>query len=161
MTKLFRDAIAIITPLLFAFAANAQSLPEFSLKCNESGSQSNFRLASNGSEVYFATIDIKQNIGDVKQSVDGLVEPRSIVMTFRDSSAEPRRPRMALEPDSAHETQGILARDTLVFKLAKHQYACEKIVDSEMFLALKLAFESSVIKSIEKQKIYNNRPNQL
>lgn len=161
MTKLFRNTTAFISPLLFAFTANAQSLPEFSLKCSESGNQSNYRLASNGAVVYFATIDSRQNIGDVRQSIDGLVEPRTIVMSFRDSSAEPRRPRMSLEPDSAHEVQGILARDTLIFQLGKHQYACEKIADSGIFSTLKLAYESSVIEAQQKKKIYNNRPNQL
>lgn len=161
MARLFRDAIAVFTTLLFSFPTNAQSLPEFSLKCNEAGNHANYRLASNGTEVYFATIDSKQTIEDIKQSIDGLAEPRMIVMNFRDSSAEPRSPRMALERDSIHEVQGLLARDTLRFLLGKHQYACEKIIDNEIFAALKLAYESSVLEAIQKQKIYNDRPNQL
>lgn len=161
VTKFIRFSIAVITPLFYIVTANSQSLPEFSLKCNVMGIQSNHRLASNGAEIYFASIDGKQNIEDVKESIENLVESRTILMSFWDSSAEPRWPRMALDRDGTHEVQGRLARDTLIFQLGKRQFTCEKILDTQMFLTLKLAYENRVLEAMQKQKIYNNRPNQL
>lgn len=161
MTKFFRTLITAIALFIFSALANAQSLPEFSLKCNEISYQSSYRLASNGTEIYFASIDSKMNIEEVKQSTENAVEPRTIMMSFWDSSAEPRWPRMALEHESIHEVRGILARDTLIFQLGKRKYLCEKIIDNEIFLKLKLAYENSVLEAIQKQKTYNSRPNQL
>lgn len=161
MTTLFRTPIIVIASLLLIASVNAQSLPEFSLQCSEIGNQSNQRLASNGTEVYFASLDSKFNIGEVKQSLENQVEPRTILMSFWDGSGEPRSPRMALDHESIHEVEGRLARDTLAFQLGKRKFACEKMIDRKIFLMLKLVYEKNALEAIQKQRIYNDRPNQL
>lgn len=161
MIKYPRIPLTIIASLFLSSLVNAQGLPEFALKCRDWSNQNSYRLASDGNEIYFASMDRRLSFVDLKKSTYYSVEPRSINMSLQDTSFIEKRLPMALDEDNGSQVLGTLARDTLALRIGKHQYSCEKIMEPEMFLTLKSAYEKSVLETIEKQRIYINRPNQL
>ena len=135
---------------IFSNCAQAQTLPSFVLACSYGGGPSLYRLASDGKDIYFASILNDANMNNARKSSSIIVSQREIKWNMK-SGEELHGPGES----------GILYRDSLRFEKDHLVFSCDRIEDKHLFNDLKSRFNATRANALAKKQKYDQRPNKL
>ena len=128
----------------------AQALPSFVLACSYANGQPWYRVASDGKDIYFASILNDLNLNAAKKSSAIVTMDREIRWSISEGSEL-----------SGTGEKVILYRDTLNLVIGAYIYRCDKIDDTQIFGELKKRFDATRARALDEKKNYDNRPNKL
>ena len=138
------------------------SVPKFVLACSTGGGQPWYRIASNGTDIYYASILNENNLRAAKKSYEIVVTEREISIKLRSGE---ENTTYLMEIDRA-----TLFVSTRYF-VSKQMYPpdgysemglnCQSIEDDQLWENLKNAYEITFSEAAEKKRQYDSRPNKI
>lgn len=141
-------------------ASDSQEIPKFVLACSTGSGPSVYRVVSDGSAIYFASVLNEQNLDATKKSINVKINNRTIEFELTS--------RMKKDSNSAR-----LHRDSLDFYTIEHDefnlkyspkerlFNCQTIEDFEIANTLKFRYEKSLGEAEQEKKTYDARPNKV
>lgn len=138
------------------------SIPKFILACSTGTGQPWYRIASNGTNIYFASIVNENNLRAAKKSYETEITERKIKVKTRSG-----------EGGSTHFIE--IDRSTLFastwYFVSKQSYPpdgivemglnCTEIEDDQIIEILNNAYDATLSETFEKKQQYENRPNKI
>jgi hypothetical protein len=138
------------------------SIPKFILACSTGTGQTWYRIASNGTDIYYASIVNENNLRATKKSYEIVATEREIKIKLR-SGDEERTHFMEINRSNLFVSTG--------YFVSKQMYPpdgflemglnCETIEDDKILSTLINAYDTTFIETQEKKIQYENRPNKI
>jgi hypothetical protein len=138
------------------------SIPKFILACSTGGGQPWYRIASNGTDVYYASVLNENNLKATKKSYEVKVTEREINIKLR-SGEEDTTYFMEINRSNLF----VSAR----YFVSKQMYPpdgfsemslnCQTIDDEQLLATLKNAYETTYSETADKKRQHDNRPNKI
>jgi hypothetical protein len=138
------------------------SIPKFILACSTGTGQPWYRIASNGTNIYFASIVNENNLRAAKKSYE-------IEITEREIKAKTRSGEGG-KTDFIEIDRSTLFASTWYF-VSKQSYPpdgivkmglnCTEIEDDQLLTTLNNAYNATLSETLENKKQHDNRPNKI
>lgn len=138
------------------------SIPKFILACSTGTGQAWYRIASNGTDIYYGSIVNENNLRATKKSYEIAVTEREIKIKLKSGDDE-KTEFMEINRSNLYVSTGYYVSKELYppdgfFEMG---LSCATIEDDQIFSILSSAYNTTMIENREKKIQYENRPNKI
>ena len=138
------------------------SIPKFILACSTGGGQPWYRIASNGTDIFYASVLNENNTRATKKSYELAVTEREINIKLR-SGEEDKTYFMEIDRSSLFVTTKYFVSKQMYPPdgFSEMGLNCQPIEDEQLLETLKNAYEITFSEAVERKRQYDNRPNKI
>jgi hypothetical protein len=143
-------------------SSSAKNLPNFSLYCSTGDGPSIYRLASDGSDVYYASAFNEANLRATKKSTEVQVGEREIELKLK-SGDDPTIYFMEIDRSSLKAEVKYFSSINIYPPDGYNRMIlrCQTADDNNLINMLKNAYDSTQAEESEKKRQYDARPNKI
>jgi hypothetical protein len=137
-------------------------IPKFVLACSTGTGQPWYRIASNGTVIYYASIVNDNNLRAAKKSYEVALTEREINIKLR-SGEDDTTYFMEIDRSSLFVTTKYFVSRQMYPPdgFSEMGLNCQQIEDQQLFETLKNAYEITFSEAVERKRQYDNRPNKI
>jgi hypothetical protein len=150
------------TPLAYTQtpSTKSQDIPKFVLACSTGNGSPVYRVVSDGTAIYFASILNEQNLDATKKSINIKINNRTI--EFELTSRLKKDSKSArLHRDSLNFFTIENDEFNLKYESKERLFNCQTIEDSEILNTLKSRYKKSLSEAEQDKKTFEGRPNKI
>ena len=138
------------------------SNPKFTLACSTGGGQPWYRIASNGVDIFYASVVNENNLKASKKSYEIQVSERAINIKLK-SGEDNTIYYMDIDRSTLLVATKYFSSKQLYPPdgFSEMNLSCQPIDDDSLFETLKNAYDSTYAETVEKKRQYENRPNKI
>ncbi len=138
------------------------AIPKFTLACSTGGGQPWYRIVSNGTDIFYASVVNESNIRASKKSYEIQVSERAINIKLK-SGEDDLTYYMDIDRSTLSVSTKYFASKQLYPPdgFSEMNLSCQTVDDDSVFQTLKNGYDSTYAETAEKKRQYENRPNKI